>query len=263
MGKSANIGNGGCSALIPPCFIGTYGGSVTTNISSDIQGAVRARLGYAWNRLLFFGAGGVALANFNLQSNLGGQNPNEFYYAAAQDRSTTRVGWTLGAGLEYALNSNWSVRTDYRYSDFGHITETPTSFSDGGEYYRGGRHVTQNQLEVGFSYRFADPDPEPAPGALVVKGPAASDLPSIKGGPAPTAYAANWTGFYLGGQAGYAYGDNHGAYNYGAPGLAGFLAGAAPLTGDAQGVLFGGHLGSICSSTRSWWVSKAPSTGRI
>ncbi len=241
--NSANIGNGGCSAPIPPCFIGTYGGSVTANISSDIQGAVRARLGYAWNRLLFYGAGGVALANFNLQSNLGGQNPNEFYYAAAQDRSTTRVGWTLGAGLEYALNSNWSVRSDYRYSDFGHITETPTSFSDGGEYYRGGRHVTQNQLEVGFSYQFADPDPEPAPGALAVKGPAASDLPSIKGGPAPTAYAANWTGFYLGGQAGYAYGDNHGAYNYGAPGLAGFLAGAAPLTGDAQGVLFGGHLG--------------------
>ena len=247
----ASISNGGCAAFVYPCFAGTYGGSVTSKIASDIQGAVRARLGYAWNRLLFYGAGGVALANFNLQSNLAGENPAEFYYAAAQDRSTARVGWTLGGGLEYAVNSNWSVRAEYRYSDFGHITETPTSFSDGAEYYRGDRHVTQNQLQVGFSYRFAAPDPEPAPGALVIKGPAVGasvPFPTPVGAPpkSPTPaapIAIDWTGPYLGGQAGYAYGDNHGAYNFGAPGLAGPLLGSAPLIGDAQGVLFGAHLG--------------------
>ena len=252
-----------CFALAYPCFDGTYGGSVTAKISSDIQGAVRARLGYAWNRLLFYGAGGVALAKFNLQSNLAGVMPDPnpanfftypdslFYYAAAKDRSTTQVGWTLGGGLEYAVNSNWSVRAEYRYSDFGHIAETPTSFSDGMEYYHGDRHVTQNQVQVGFSYRFAAPDPEPAPGNLIVKGPtvgASLPLPSSAGAPpkAPTPavpLVVDWTGFYVGGQTGYAYGDNHGGYNYEAPGLTTTLPSSGALIGDAQGVIVGAHLG--------------------
>ena len=80
--------------------------------------------------------------------------------------------------------------------------------------------MTQNQVQVGFSYRLADPDPEPAPGALIVKGPAVGaslPLPSPAGAPpkAPTPavpLVVDWTGFYVGGQTGYAYGDNHGEY---------------------------------------------------
>ena len=31
----------------------------------------------------------------------------------------TQVGWTAGAGLEYALTDNWSVRAEYDYLGFG------------------------------------------------------------------------------------------------------------------------------------------------
>ena len=41
------------------------------NVQSDIQGAIRGRAGYAFGRLLPFVAGGVALADFKLQSNIG------------------------------------------------------------------------------------------------------------------------------------------------------------------------------------------------
>jgi len=246
-----------CYSFAYPCLFGSYGGSVTTKISSDIQGAIRGRFGYAWNRMLFYGAGGLALANFNHQSNLAGLMPDpnctilnfpcgsgSFYYAVGRDSASLRLGWTLGGGLEYAINSNWSVRADYRYSDFGHITETPIAVSDGMEWFRGDRHVTQNQLEVGFSYRFADPDPEPAPSALVVKGPAVAGslpAPGAKASPAPSLlFAANGSGFYLGGQAGYAYGDNHGAYYFGTPDG---VAGSGALSHDAHGVIFGAHVG--------------------
>jgi len=33
--------------------------------------------------------------------------------------SDTRIGWTAGAGIEYALTNNWSVKTEYLYVDLG------------------------------------------------------------------------------------------------------------------------------------------------
>jgi outer membrane immunogenic protein len=33
--------------------------------------------------------------------------------------SDVRLGWTAGAGLEYALNQNWSVKAEYLYVDLG------------------------------------------------------------------------------------------------------------------------------------------------
>jgi iron complex outermembrane receptor protein len=233
-----------------PYYVGIFGvgcgGAIDAHISSDIQGSLRARAGYAWNRLFLYGTGGIALANFNLQSNLGGQDSfGNFYFAAANDRSTVRAGWTGGAGVEYAITNHWSTRAEWRYSDFGHIMETPTSFSTatGGLYYQGDRHVTQQQVQLGFSYKFGGDEPELVPVVPiipVVKGPAvAANLPSLKGGATPP-LPINWTGFYLGGQAGYAYGDNHGAYNFSTPSG---VVGDGALTHDAQGVIFGGHVG--------------------
>jgi outer membrane immunogenic protein len=40
--------------------------------------------------------------------------------------STTKLGWTVGAGIETMLSQNWIVRAEYRYADFGTITNTDT-----------------------------------------------------------------------------------------------------------------------------------------
>uniref|UniRef100_UPI0013D5B791 outer membrane protein n=1 Tax=Klebsiella pneumoniae TaxID=573 RepID=UPI0013D5B791 len=34
----------------------------------------------------------------------------------------TRVGWTLGAGVEYAITQNWTVRGEYLYANYGSKT---------------------------------------------------------------------------------------------------------------------------------------------
>jgi len=231
-------------AALCPTF--NCGGSIDANISSYFQGSLRARAGYAWNRLLVYGTGGLAFGAFNVLSSAGGQDQfGNFYYATAQGRSLWRLGWTGGAGVEYAITPRWSARAEWRYSDFGHIAEAPTSFSTtvgGPLYYQGDRHVTENQIEVGASYKFGGVDPELFPIVPpIVKGPPlAAGLPSLKGGPAPTAYAANWTGLYIGGQAGYGYGDNHGAYNFL---TASGIDRSGALQHDAQGVIFGSHAG--------------------
>ena len=49
-----------------------------------------------------------------------------------------------------------------------------------------------------------------------------------------------WTGPYVGGQIGYAWGDNAGAFSYATPDG---QFGSPPLVGDGQGIIFGGHAG--------------------
>src|SRR5262249_5746930 len=78
--------------------------------------------------------------------------------------SNTRVGWTAGGGIEYAVTNNWSVRTEYRYSDFGHIAQSPFA----GElpfvhsFVFGQHRLTENQIQAGFGYRFDWIAPPPA-----------------------------------------------------------------------------------------------------
>ncbi|HXW72573.1 MAG TPA: outer membrane protein [Methylocella sp.] len=133
------------------------GSTVNGFVQSTIQGAIRARVGYAFDRLLVYGTGGVAFGAFKSYFQLYGIDLNLATFYASDTRSTSRVGWTAGGGVEYAINNNWSVIGEYRYSDFGHITDVPTFSS--GLTYTGDRHLTQNQVQVGFSYKFAPPPP--------------------------------------------------------------------------------------------------------
>lgn len=70
-------------------------------------GTVRGRIGYAgWNNFLPYITGGGAFAGLKASSALG-------------DASKTQIGWTAGAGLEYAFMSNWSAKIEYLYADLG------------------------------------------------------------------------------------------------------------------------------------------------
>lgn len=90
---------------------GPPGSSGSTEI--DWQGSVRARIGMPMDRLLPYLTGGLALASADFT---GGPplNPCCGY-------SETLVGYTLGAGLEYAVTDSVTARIEYRFSDFGEV----------------------------------------------------------------------------------------------------------------------------------------------
>ena len=137
-----------------------------------------------------------------------------------RNQSATRVGWTLGAGVEYAINNHWSLRTEYRYTDFGHLAIS-TDPSAVGAVFAVDRHLDQNQVQVGFSYKFGPLAPEPmdAP-KIVVKGPALAGNDSTQGcdrAAASLPFVMSWTGFYVGAHIGYGYGDNDGSITYATP----------------------------------------------
>ncbi len=113
-------------------------------VRKDIDGSIRGRIGIAVDRALFFATGGAAFAEFHEDYNIGG--------LPFQEDSHTRVGYTVGGGVEYAITTQFSLRAEYRYSDFGRYTDVnaPAPFTTS-------HHMIDQKAQAGFSYKFETP----------------------------------------------------------------------------------------------------------
>ncbi len=123
-------------------------GGINNGIREDIQGSIRGRVGIAYDRVLFYATGGAAFGDLHNSyvNTINGLSDNS---------SHTRVGYTLGGGVEYAISNNWSLRAEYRYTDYGTFTENLAGSTGGGLNVR--HHETNNRVQGGFSYRFETP----------------------------------------------------------------------------------------------------------
>lgn len=88
---------------------GAWGGPMNSRL--NWFGAERIRLGYAFGRILPYVTGGLAYGQVRANGNdtLGG-----FVFPTAV--STWQAGWTVGAGVEYGLWTNVSIKAEYLYS---------------------------------------------------------------------------------------------------------------------------------------------------
>jgi len=110
-------------------------GSCETKLSW--LGTARGRIGYAgWNNFLPYITGGGAFGGLKASSNLG-------------NASTTKIGWTAGAGLEYAFMSNWSAKVEYLYMDLGSFDCNACSATGSNSV-----DFTANLVRGGINYRF-------------------------------------------------------------------------------------------------------------
>ena len=108
-------------------------GLPTGTMKETWDGSLRGRLGYLITpATLVYGTGGVAWQRLELNTNCTVVPGNSFCFGASHNETsaTTRVGWTIGGGVEQMIAGHWLVRADYRYADFG--TWTQTFFTAGG-----------------------------------------------------------------------------------------------------------------------------------
>jgi len=93
-----------------PIFV--FPGSAMSNTSAaNVVATLRPRLGIAFDNLLVYGTGGLAVGWFS--------NTDSFSLPGAavttQPSTTTRLGWTGGGGLEWKFLPAWSVKAEYLY----------------------------------------------------------------------------------------------------------------------------------------------------
>jgi outer membrane immunogenic protein len=88
----------------------------TTDAEAEVEwlATVRGRIGYAWDRFLVYGTGGIAFAGVDTDvttSFIIGSN--------SETESATHVGWTAGLGIEGMITEHVSLRVEYLHADFG------------------------------------------------------------------------------------------------------------------------------------------------
>ena len=121
---------------------------------NQINGSARGRIGIAVDRALFFATGGAAFAQF--QNSYAAPALVPFY----QQLTTTRIGYTVGGGVEYAITTQFSLRGEYRYINYGKYTDVPTvGGAPIGSTFS--HHDTTQRVTVGFSYKFDTPPAAP------------------------------------------------------------------------------------------------------
>ena len=128
---------------------------VTLNQKIDWFGTFRGRVGIlATPKVLFYATGGLAYGEVDTSETVG-------LAGFGFSNNDTRVGYTVGAGVEGAIGGNWTARLEYLYVDLG---KTSGSFATTIGALGGGTltsnyssRITDNILRVGVNYKFGGP----------------------------------------------------------------------------------------------------------
>jgi len=130
---------------------------IALNQKIDWFGTVRGRVGVlASPTVLLYATGGLAYGEVDSNETIG-------VVAQAFSYSDTRVGYTVGGGIEGVIGGNWTAKLEYLYVDLGKTSGTfATTLAaaplGGGvltSYYSS--RITDNVLRVGVNYKFGGP----------------------------------------------------------------------------------------------------------
>ncbi|WP_315834670.1 porin family protein [Bradyrhizobium prioriisuperbiae] len=120
-------------------------------------GTVRGRLGFSpIDRLLLYATGGLAYGHVDYSAITDFRPTGTASYPAAFGK--TKVGWTAGAGAEWAFTQNWSAKLEYLYLDLGSQSAIANPTIALPPFQVGYDWKTQEHIvRAGINYKFGGP----------------------------------------------------------------------------------------------------------
>ncbi len=159
LGIEMSIDGNGPEHTSTDVFAPTVPSTVTYHSETNWFGSVTPRLGFdTGSGWLFYAKGGLAFGE--QQVNLHSTEVFSVCTAVANcvfNQTQDQIGWTVGAGLEWAVDTNASIGVEYNYYDLGTAnyggevtpnTTWPVQFS---------QHPTFNAVLFRISYMFGQP----------------------------------------------------------------------------------------------------------
>jgi len=137
--------------FVPAGATGTVG---TFSQNIEAFGTFRGRVGWlVAPQFMFYGTGGLAVGSVRTTLGLSGFTPAGVPVAVSAAGSTTRVGWTVGAGIEGMFAQHWSAKLEYLYMDLGSLNNS-IALAPAGIAINTRSRVTDNIFRAGVNYHF-------------------------------------------------------------------------------------------------------------
>jgi outer membrane immunogenic protein len=132
---------------LPPSSIDSYSQETKQNWLATVRG----RFGWAFDRWLVYGTGGLAVSNWEVNMHM-----TSAAVDAVFSSDETRTGWTAGGGVEFAFDRNWSVKGEYLYADFGHATGSSLFPPPNAPNFTADHsvHLVTQVIRAGINYKF-------------------------------------------------------------------------------------------------------------
>ncbi len=135
---------------IPGSGFVTPANAVSGSVELNWLATSTIRLGFSWNSWLLYGKGGGAMGEVERRGVITGAG-----FALSHSERNAHIGWTVGAGLEYALG-DWIAGVEYSYYDLGtenyggFTNPALTSLAYNGDF-------AYSSVMARLSYRFGGP----------------------------------------------------------------------------------------------------------
>ncbi len=182
-GSTSTVCAGGTAAVLnSACSLGHRGDTTVFNVpafpvadglSEKLEwfGTFRGRIGPTITpTIVAYVTGGLAYGQVSATNSVSGTNivgpqgtngSTLVPVAGSFSNSSTRVGWTVGAGIEGVISGNWTAKLEYLYIDLGDVSGsfvTPLVAPSGAFLASSySSHITDNILRVGVNYRWGGP----------------------------------------------------------------------------------------------------------
>lgn len=154
------------TVIVPYVTAPANGTRFDNSVGANWLATIRGRLGVASlanGAALIYVTGGAAIAGLTMSNATTELVPIPFgncaaFHCGASSGDTTKTGYTVGGGLEWALSQNWSLKGEYLYADLGHVSATSSHFGVNAPavaqpiYHDA--HVTLQVARIGLNYKF-------------------------------------------------------------------------------------------------------------
>jgi len=138
-GAEADVGWNGLSGTSVCPNVG-----FTCKTEGSYLATLRGRVGYSFDRALIYVTGGGALA--------GVEQSFAPAFGGVSGKSFDKLGFAVGAGVEYALTPNWSVKAEYLYARFDDQRCAYACTGVAGQVLK--VKLDENIVRLGVNYRF-------------------------------------------------------------------------------------------------------------
>jgi len=120
---------------------------LNASFSTDFIATFRGKAGVAFDNVLVYATGGAAVTEIETKFAL----LDPIIPGLSASDSQTHWGWTVGAGVEVAINEKWSLKAEYLYIDFDEESYFEDALSPFADY---SVDLDTQIVRAGLNYRF-------------------------------------------------------------------------------------------------------------